>query len=118
MFSDPLVLTVSGSAKSMNRTGTDVDRSFYATADRAFRAVISHSYGKRTRRMFKTSSDTLVANPLIAGQNVSQTASVHTVVDAPPGYDTTLLKGLVDAHVANLAASSGANVTKLLGGES
>jgi hypothetical protein len=118
MFSDPITLTVNAIAKTLNRTGSGIDSSAYSTGDRSYRMTIAHNYGRRTRRMAKTIHDSLVANPLVSGQNVNQTVSVHTVVDCPPGYDTTLLKQDVDAHVAWLAASSGAAVTKLLAGES
>ena len=68
--------------------------------------------------MIKLIHDSLVANPLVSGQNINQTVSVHLVVDAPNGYDTTLLKQDVDGYLAALTASSGALVAKLLAGES
>ena len=118
MFADPITLTVSGAAKTLNRTGTDTDAGSFATSDRAYKVSIGHIYGRRTRRMMKLTFDSLVANPLITGQNINQSASVHIVVDTPNGYDTTTAKALADALVAYLTASSGAAVTKLLGGES
>lgn len=118
MFADPISITVNAIAKSLGRTGTGSDSAAYSTADRAYRVQISHSYGKRTRRMLKMIHDSLVANPLVSGQNVNQTVSVHLVVDAPNGYDTTLLKQDVDGYLAMLTASSGAAITKLLAGES
>lgn len=118
MFADPITLTVSGSAKTLNRTGTDTDAGAFATSDRAFKVSVSHSYGKRTRRMIKLTSDQLTANPLIAGQNLLQSDSVHVVFDCPNGFDTATAKAHADALFAYLTASSGAAVTKLLGGES
>jgi hypothetical protein len=118
LFTDPITITVNAIAKSLGRTGTGIDTAGYSTADRAYRVQVSHSYGRRTRRMAKMIHDSLVANPLVSGQNVNQTVSVHLVVDSPPGYDTTLLKQDVDGYLAWLTASSGAAVTKLLAGES
>jgi hypothetical protein len=118
LFTDPITITINAIAKSLGRTGTGLDSAAYATGDRAFRVQFSHSYGKRTRRMVKMIHDSLVANPLVSGQNVNQTVSVHLVVDSPPGYDTTLLKQDVDGYLAWLTASSGAAVTKFLAGES
>jgi hypothetical protein len=118
MFADPFTITVNAIEKSLGRTGTGIDTAAYSTGDRAYRVLISHSYGKRTRRMAKMVHDSLVANPLVSGQNINQTVSCHLVVDAPPGYDTTLLKQDVDGYLAWLAASSGAAVAKLLAGES
>lgn len=118
MFADPISITVNAIAKSLGRTGTGLDSGAFSTGDRSYRVSIAHSYGRRTRRLVKLTHDSLVANPLVSGQNVQQTASVHMVIDAPPGYDTTLLKQDVDGFLAWLSASSGAAVTKLLAGES
>lgn len=118
MFADPISITINAIAKSLARTGTGVDAGNFSTADRAYRLSVAHSYGRRQRRVMKLTSDSLVANPLISGQNVNQTMSVHIVVDTPPGYDTTTAKQVVDGFVAYLTASSGAAVTKLLAGES
>lgn len=118
LFAVPFNITVNAIAKSLDRTGSGIDTSAYSTGDRAYRVNVSHSYGKRTRRMVKMIHDSLVANPLVSGQNIAQTVSVHLVVDSPPGYDTTLLKQDVDGYVTWLAANSGAIVTKLLAGES
>lgn len=118
MFADPQTITVNAIAKSLVRTGTGVDTGGFATSDRAFRLSVSHDYKRRTRRLVKMTHDSLVASPLISGQNINQSVAVHLVVDSPAGYDVTLLKQDVDGFVAWLAATSGANVTKLLGGES
>jgi len=118
MFAEPLSITINAIAKSLGRTGTGLDTGAFSTSDRAYRVSVSHAYGRRTRRMVKLVHDSLVANPLVSGQNVNQTVSVHLVVDSPPGYDTTLLKQDVDGYLAWLSASSGAAITKLLAGES
>jgi len=118
MYADPQSVTVSGSAKTLNRTGTSPDGAAYATADRAYRMNILHSYGRRTRHTIRFIADTLVANPLVAGQNVSQSMTVSVTVDTPIGYDTAGAKAVVDGLLANLSATSGANITKLVGGES
>ncbi len=118
MFSETLTLTVNAIAKSLNRTGSGIDTAAYSTGDRAYRLSVAHSYGKRVRRMIKLFHDSLTANPLVAGQNVNSSVTVHLVVDAPVGYDTTLLKQDVDGYLAMLTASSGALIAKLLAGES
>lgn len=118
LFAEPQVFTVNAVAKSLNRTGTVADGAKYASATRDRRLEINHQYGRRVRRQFKLTTDTLVANPLISGQQVNQSMSVYIVVDHPVGYDVATAKYEIDAFLANLSASSGANVTKLLGGES
>lgn len=118
MYTDPQSVTVTGVAKTLNRTGSTENGGKFATADRAYQMSVSHSYGKRTRHTIRLQSDSLVANPLVSGQNVNQSMSVYLVVDTPSGYDTATAKAVADGFLANLSASSGANVTKLLGGES
>lgn len=118
MFADPQTMTVSGVAKTLNRTSSTPDGGKFGTADRAYLLGISHSYGRRHRHTARFQSDTLVANPLVSGQNINQSMTVYVTVDVPPGYDTATAKAVVDAFLVNLTASTGANVTKLLGGES
>lgn len=117
MLADPTV-TISGAAKTLNRTSMGTDSGAFATSDRAHQMTVAHSYGRRTRRVIKLKQSTLVANPLISGQNISQEASVHLVVDTPNGYDTATAKAIADGFLAYLTASSGAVLTKLIGGES
>lgn len=118
MFADPISITINAIAKSLARTGTGVDAGAFSDVTRAFRLAIAHSYGRVTSRVIKLTVDSLVANPLVSGQQIPQTMSVHLVIKTPPGYDTTTAKQNVDGFVAYLAASSGAAVTKLLAGES
>lgn len=118
MYSDPQTLTVSGVGKTLNRTGSTATGGEFATADRAYLLSVAHQYGRRTRHVVKLKFDSLVANPLVSGQNVNQSMSIALTVDVPAGYDTATAKAAVDALIANLSATSGANITKLLGGES
>lgn len=118
MYSDPQSVTVSGAAKSLARTGSTENGGKFATSDRSYQMSVSHSYGKRSRHTIRLQFDSLIANPLVAGQNVNSSISTYLVVDTPNGYDTASAKAVVDGFLANLTASTGANVTKLLGGES
>lgn len=118
MYSDPQSVTVSGSAKSLARTASTENGGKFATSDRAYQMSVAHQYGKRTRHTIRLQSDSLVANPLVSGQNVNASMSTYLVVDTPAGYDTVTAKAVVDGFLANLTASTGANITKLLGGES
>lgn len=118
MFSDPYPITIDGTAYSLVRTGSGLDSSRYATAARDLRMSITHNYGKRVRRVIRLDRDTLVSNPLVSGQNISQSMGVYLVVNTPVGYDTSAAKKTIDGYLAALTASSGAAVSKLLGGES
>lgn len=117
MFADPQSVTVSGSAKSLNRTSSTETGGKFATSDRAYKMSVLHSYGRRERHTIRLQYDSLVANPLVSGQNVNQSMTVSFSFDVPPGYDTATAKAVADGFIANLSASTGANLTKLIGGE-
>jgi hypothetical protein len=118
MFADPQTVTISGSAKTLNGTSNTLTGKKYATSDRAYQWDISHTYGRRHRHTIRMQVDTLVANPLVSGQNVTQSMTAYLTVDIPPGYDAATAKAVLDGFLANLTATSGANLTKLVGGES
>lgn len=118
MFADPQTVTISGDAKTLNRTATGLDSGNFSSPDRSVRMSIAHSYGRRTRHMIKLTVDSLVPSPIIAGQNISQSMTVHLVVDVPNGYSTAAAKAATDGLLAHLSASSGAAVSRLVGGES
>lgn len=118
MFADPQSVTVNSVAQSLARTSSSENGGKFAKSDRTYKMEINHQYGRRQRHLIKLTHDSLVANPLISGQNINQSASVYIVVDLPTGYDTATAKLDVDGFVSFLAASSGSAVTKLLGGES
>lgn len=118
MYSDPQSVTISGSAKSLARTSSTENGGKFATSDRTHRMLVSHSYGKRQRHTIRLEVDSVTASPLITGQNVLNSISVYLVADLPNGYDATVAKAAIDGFLANLSASTGANITKLIGGES
>jgi hypothetical protein len=117
-FAEATSITISGSAKSFNRTGFAPNAGTLQTADGEYVLTVSHQYGKKHRRMIKLSNTKISADVLIPDQNVRNSADVHLVVTQPPnGYTAAELKAIVDGFLAFLTASSGAAVTKLLGGE-
>lgn len=118
MFSDPQSVTISGSAKTLNRTGSTEFGGRFAASDRAYQYSVDHAYGKRVRHTVRLKADSLVTNPLVSGQNVNQSMSVSLTIDVPNGYDTATAKAVADGFLANLSAATGANLTKLIGGES
>lgn len=76
MLADPQTITVSGSAKTLNRTGSTNSGAEYASSDRAHQLSLVHTYGKRSRHQLRFKVDSLVANPLVSGQNINQSMSV------------------------------------------
>jgi hypothetical protein len=118
VFSDPYVVTISGASKSLNGTTKTDNGSRFATPDRSHRLLVSHNYGKRQRHTIRLEVDSLTANPLVTGQYVQGSYSVYLTVDMPNGFDTTAAKAGVEGLLAKLSATSGADITKLIGGES
>jgi hypothetical protein len=102
----------------MPRTSSGVNSGTFTSADGLTQQVVSHAYGKRTRRTIRLNSSKISTDPMLPAQNVKLSASVYLVVDAPvAGYSNTELKQIIDGFTAALTASSGAKVSQLLGGE-
>jgi len=117
-FADPQSVTIGGVASSLPRTGSGVNSGTFTSNDGLIRLTVSSQYGKRTRRTLRLEHSKVAPDPLISSTNVKYSATVYMVVDTPvTGYTVAQQKELVDAFAAYLSASSGANVTKLLGGE-
>jgi len=119
-FSDPQSVTVNAVAQSMPRTSSGSDRGAFKKDDGTYTLSISHDYGsKATRRLIRLDNFKVAPDPLFPAQNTPYQAAVHLVVTEPPvGYTNAELKLIVDGFLAYLTASSGAMITKLLGGES
>jgi len=119
MFSDPQSVTINAVAQSLPRTSMGANSGVFTKDDGLVKMSVSHSYGKRTRRLIRLDHAKIAADPLLAGVNVMASCAVHLVIDTPQtGYTAVEVKQIVDALTGYLTASSGANVTKIVGGES
>lgn len=119
MFSDPQSVTINSVANSLPRTSSGTNSGVFTKDDGLVKLSISHTLGRRNRRVVKLDHAKIAADPLLAGVNVKASMTVHLVVDSPEtGYTLAEAKQIVDALTGYLTASSGANVTKILGGES
>lgn len=119
MFTDPQTVTVNAVAQTMPRTSMGQNQGVFSKDDGTIGLQFSHLLGKRNRRQIRLNFRKVAADPLLAGVNKEYTGTVYLVIDHPPvGFTNTELKQYVDAFTAYLTASSGANVTKVLGGES
>lgn len=117
-FADPQSVTI-GSAISLPRTGQGMDQGDFTSADGGVNLTVSHQYKTRIRRQFRVDQQKIVTDPLFSTQNKRVSASAYLVVDAPQsGFSPAELKSLVTGLIGNLTASSDANLTKFLGGES
>lgn len=118
-FADPQSVTINAVANSLPRTSSGPGATgAFTKDDGTVKLSVSHSYGKRTRRLIRLDHSKIAADPLQASVNVRLSAAVYLVVDLPPvGYTVAEAKQIVDALTAYLTASSGARATQLLGGE-
>lgn len=100
------------------RVSSGVNTGSFKTNDGAVTLDVAHSYGKRTRRTVRLTHRKVAADPLLTSQNLEYSMSAYMVFDVPKvGYTVAEAKQIVDGLVAWLTISTGANVTKLLGGE-
>lgn len=119
MLTDPQSVTINSVAIPLPRTSVGVNSGIYTAADGNTKLSLSHTYGKRTRRLIRLDFSKIAADPLISSQNIKFTGSCYLVFDLPiTGYTAAEAKLQSDGFIALLGASSGAIVTRLLGGES
>jgi len=122
-FADPQSVTISGvnggAALSLPRTSSGPSAGEFTSADGLIKMTVSHRYNKRYGRVVKLTQQKLSADPLNPSVNTNKIQSVWMAFDVPPvGFTVTESKAIGDALVAYLAASTGAKITQLLGGES
>lgn len=116
-FADPQSVTINAVANSLPRVSSSANSSVYQKDDATVRLTISQAYGKRNRRTIRI-DHRKVAPDVFTSDNKEYSMSTYVVVDTPvTGYTNAEAKQIVDALTAYLTASSGGNVTKLLGGE-
>lgn len=118
MLSDPQTITISSVPITLAKTGTGPSSGTFTSADTTIGLVVSHAYGKRTRRAVRLNISKVSADPLLPSQNVRSTASMTVVFDVPVnGYTVAEVKAAWDGFAVLLAASTGAVVTQILGGQ-
>lgn len=119
-FSDPLSVNPGSGVISLPRVATSGASSTYGSSDGNVRETISHQADKRkTRRVFRLDFSKIAPDPLISSQNIKYDMSCYLVVQVPvTGFTVAEQKSVVDGLTAQLNASSGALLTKFLGGES
>lgn len=119
MLSDPQSVTINSVANSLPRTSSSNNSGAFTKDDSNVKLEISHSYGKRNRRQVKLTHRKIAADPLISAQSIEYSMTAYVVFDVPvTGYTVAEAKQIADALTGWLTASSGANTTKVLGGES
>lgn len=120
-FTDPQTYTPQGgSAVTLNRTTSGKDMAEYTSADGTVQLQVSHDYKSgRNRRLLKLSSSKIAADVFTEGENRRVSTSVHLVVDSEAdAYTTAEVLAIVQGFLTNARASTDANLTKLVNGES
>lgn len=117
-LTDPQSVTINAVAISLPRTSSAVNAGVYTSNDGNVKESISHQYGKRNRHLFRIDHSKIAPDPLISSQSVKYSMSFYVVADLPEtGYTVAEAKQVIDGFVSQLNASSGALITKFLGGE-
>jgi len=119
MFTDPQSITIApASAVSLPRVSSGVRSGEFSSADSAINLSIAHANGKRVRRTARIVHKKTAPDPLFPASNLPYSMTFYVVADVPTtGYTVAEQKAVIDGFLANLQATSGANITKLLGGE-
>lgn len=118
-LTDPKSITISGTTLSLPRTSTGANASTYSSADGTVQVLASHTLGKRNRRVLRIDHSKISSDVFVPAQNVKLSMSNYIVFDVPPvGYTIAEQKAVFDGFRTMFSASSDADITKLLGGES
>lgn len=117
-LSDPQSVTINAVAISLPRTSSGINSGAFQSNDGLVKESVSHQYGKRNRHLVRIDHSKISPDPFISAQNNRYSMSCYMVFDVPVlGYTVTEQKQVVDGFIAQLNASSGALITKVLGGE-
>lgn len=117
-FADPQSIVVGSDTLTLPRTGSGNGTGSFATNDGVFTINVSNAYNKRIRRTARIDYQSTTTDALDPSRNVPVSASYYLVVDVPKLGIAVIDQGkAVTALVEWISASSGANLTKLLGGE-
>lgn len=118
MFTDPQSVTINAVAVSLPRISSGPNSGVFQSNDGTVKESVSHQYGKRTRHLLRIDHSKWAADPLVSGNNQKYSMSFYVVADVPAiGYTVAEQKQVIDGFIAQMNASSGALITKFLGGE-
>lgn len=117
-LADPQTITINAVPFTLARTGSGPSSGSFSSNDGLVQESVSHQNGKRIRHLFRVDHSKTAADPFVSGNFNRYSMSCYLVVDVPPtGYTVAEQKQVIDGYIAQLSASSGALITKVLGGE-
>jgi len=119
-YTDPQSINLTGSASSLPRVSGPANGSGqFMSNDGTLALDIKQSNGKRSSGIIRATIKKYSVNPLDTTLNVPVNASVFVGFNRPlQGFTVTELVTALNGLVANLQASTNANLIKFLGGES
>lgn len=119
-LADPQSVTINSVAQSLPRVSSSENAGIFRKDDGAYKLSVSHAYANsRVRHLVRLDQVKTAADVYQPAVNAISKMSVHMVVDVPlVGFTIVQQKYDVDGFLAALSASSGALITKILGGES
>jgi hypothetical protein len=111
-------VTINSVAVALPRTGSSMNSGQFTSADGLVSELVSHDVGKRTRHLVRINHSKIAADPFQSSINAKYSMSAYVVFDVPAvGYTVAEQKQVIDGFIAQLNASSGALITKVLGNE-
>lgn len=119
MLADPQSV-VTDAAHSLPRTGMTASSGGFSNSTDGYDLAVVHEYSSaRQRHVVWLEQEKIVTDPLFSTQNKQVVARATLTISAPQsGFTTVQLKELVKGLIGNLTASTDANLTKIIGGES
>lgn len=118
-FTDPLAITIDGTAYSLPRIFTQGNKSSYESNDGLVSVTPNHTYGSRNRHTIRLEQSKITPDPFIPTQNMESSITVSLLLDVPKaGFTVAEIVKAYNGFATMLSASSSAMVTRLAGGES
>jgi len=119
-IADPQSVTINSIAQSLPRTGTTDGRSVYTKDDGTVKMTVTQNPGAvRSRLTVRLDYKKIAADPFIPATNREVGVSVFFNIDRPNvGLTPAEVKDVSTSLTTWLTASTGANLTKIIGGES
>lgn len=120
-FVDPQKVKIGATEHELPRVSVGKRESEYVKNDGSVDMLINTKETNRGRKrhVARVDQTKVVASTLVPTTNERVSASVSLVIDRPvEGFTNAEAKELVDGLIANLQASTSANIVKLIAGES
>lgn len=121
-LSDPITITIAGTAKTFSRISTSGSRTVYRTSDGLYDLTVSHQDGKRRRTSVRINKYSTTSDPFLTDRNVPITTSFYMVFDTEQlvidGTGATDQKDSAVGLFNWLTASTNAALIKIIAGES